>query len=45
MTEPELTADEQAFLDLHAGHVIPPVTRERDDVDRPTETVPTGGFL
>ena len=38
-------SDEQAFLDLHAGRVVPPVTVERDTVDRPVETVKTGGLL
>lgn len=38
-------SDEQAFQDLHAGRVVPPVTVARDDVRRPTETVSTGGLL
>lgn len=40
-----LGSDEQAFLDLHASRVVPPVTRERDDAGRPVETVSTGGLL
>lgn len=38
-------SDEQAFLDLHAARVVPPVTVEQDDVSRPVETVSTGGLL
>ncbi|MER7908269.1 hypothetical protein [Streptomyces sp. NPDC096068] len=41
--EPELTADEQAFLDLHHNRVVPPVTRERDDVDQHVDTVTLEG--
>ncbi|MFH8581697.1 hypothetical protein [Streptomyces zaomyceticus] len=37
--------DEQAFIDLHAARVVPPVTAARDDACRPTETVNTGGLL
>ncbi|MZE53794.1 hypothetical protein GTY86_35680 [Streptomyces sp. SID5770] len=49
MTRPgpePLDPDEQAFLDLHAPRLAPPVTRERDHVDQHTETVTLeGDFL
>ncbi|MGW0034699.1 hypothetical protein ACWDXD_33400 [Streptomyces sp. NPDC003314] len=40
---PEWTADEQAHLDLHAPRLVPPATRERDDVDQHVDTVTLEG--
>ncbi|MEU8760681.1 hypothetical protein [Streptomyces sp. NPDC048659] len=51
MTEPPLTADEQAHLDLHAPRITPlaecarPIGRPNLPHDRPVESVPTGDLL